>query len=995
MAQNKTTQSILKDMAINHNLKYVDCEYGDDSKLRTINEIDASLANEVHISRAMYSTTLFKLLGLKKLFPSSTSKVAVDVCEALKNMDVSKAKVFDPSTSQRVNVEGASGWLSRKGYPTEWKTFLKSALTSQNGDIGNAKVTIDNDVTSVTIPISNRTHNTAKIVAQVLSQNNNLTIGVTNGSHITFDDPSEVVSELPNILDGFITQYITATRNVTWEFPSDLETRISDGGYNCLNILFVPFYASWPATALVPSYTDFPQGYWPFIIFSTQPLTQEPVVVPRADVAVVTDSTGKISLRFAHPANIMYFGMSAFYGNVSYNETEYLSTWQTPIVETDVSEWNDKEYTFASSTIENQTQTAHSSVGMPRGCVWQMENDYGASNEEISWGNGSIGPSPSGDIYDVLKYRLTEAFNNAGYGINENYTMTWSLNADTASFFETNDLKYLTVGCVLSNNTPAGVLPIVIVTSKPINNAVISTGSNNCTVSFNVENNDTCNVAIMCDSQYFRSASAWKVGESADVTVDSVQWNGDTTIAVATGTYSITKYVNSSAYNRGTATWTYGAMANRTGSVLNYNIDLTATGGNIYQNIADALLNDTLKLPGSITFSDDNIDGVFDGTDEIADIAENVNAYPPDGEYSLIDDTQTYDDVIDTIKDKNDDSGVNQNVATPTRYIGDTNINYFSQLYKISSSELAELANFVYSSDWMDKAARLLGGNPLSGIISIMAFPFEADGTIASTIRISGTSAVYNDHNIIGTKVTNYKKTIHLGDIVLNNLNISEPNFSSYSPYTHAYIYLPFFGMQRIDFDTILSFLNEGGNPKLSLDYRAELITGSCAITMTLSNDYGVNFVILQTSAMIGLTIPLTSGTFPTIAGEIMNSVTGALKGSLAGPTGVAAGALSGMFQNTGEQHTVGGIAGNTGFSCSIDPYIVLTTHDLAPYYSDVTFKNQRGLVSKSCVKIRNLKDSYVELESFDLSSLGATKEEKDMLSEILRGGFWTDTSAT
>ena len=964
----------------------VECEYSSNGVLNKTNTIPfAEVDVGYKLNKAMYSTTLYKLLGLRKIFSEMGVGDIADVDNALKNIDPIGKTIYDTVSRQTLSI---NDYVQRYANARNWSSFLSGANVHKNEDLGKAQVVPLASGRGVGVTVSDLTERDCKIIAAVLAQNN-ISFTFETGTTMDLDDASAFVEALPSQLSNAIALFKPKWGGtITWTLPGGLANIISTNGYRYCTVTLVDMHYSWPGPQLLPSESwDNTFAWCPLFILSQYPIVGDVVVTEKYHtLGALGDCL--ITANFENSGDIALFSMYplSFYRDY----TSYTSV--------------AGNYTYVENTasLENFGFRLESTLAMGGSCGAPSGNENIFSNNEGSSFDTSVwGEDTPVDFTTTLKNKLTATFTEAGYGVGSGNTLSWALPrytdaSFTNTFAEEYDLKYLNVMALLSNSPSNACLPIVILSSAPIRNLAASTNSvgaytdPTCTVTFEADSGTK--IAILRDSSYFRSSSAWVInGNSKEA--QSYEWNGYSTIVTMNGTsYSGSWKVNALAGSL----WNAGTMVSRTAIQILQNSEISG-GDSPYPRMYDALYNGTLSLAGrTILFSDDTVEDLLEGADSITDVSDLVNVIPTDGTVSIIDGTTTIDDALDIIQANNIVNGVVTPTITPSRELTDYNINFFTKLYKIDASELSELARFIYNTDWTAKVIRTMSGNPMDGIISIMGYPFEPDAESGNTVlNICGTTAQWDPGtgliSVYGKKLNSFKQKVNMGSISLNQLSSVITNtFMDYSPYTSAYIYLPFFGLVDLDFDTILSFISQGGNPRLTLEYNVEFVTGSASIALRLKNDNGSDTVVLQTSAMLGLSIPTTSGTFPTIQNAIIGSVTGALKGAMLGGAGAVTGAIA-NFQGNDERKTMGGIAGNTGFASTLDPYIVIKTHAVGEYYNSDTFKRTNGYVSHSEAKLVNIKDEYLELEGLELTSTGATEREQEMLKEILEGGFWTD----
>ena len=220
--------------------------------------------------------------------------------------------------------------------------------------------------------------------------------------------------------------------------------------------------------------------------------------------------------------------------------------------------------------------------------------------------------------------------------------------------------------------------------------------------------------------------------------------------------------------------------------------------------------------------------------------------------------------------------------------------------------------------------------------------------------------------------------------------------YLDYSPYTKAYLYLPFIGSQQIDIDEFM-------NTTIGVEYHIDILTGAmfcyvtrnnkllltysgnCAENVPLSaNDFTSTISSMLSIATVGAgavaTIATAGAAAPALAGAGEAALGARTASSLIGAGATGAGAV--MTSKPSVQHS-GSLGGGAGAMGCLYPYILF----IAPRISLPEDQNKyTGFPSNKIVKIGSLSGFNV-IEAVNLSVKGATDAEISEIEAVLRNG--------
>lgn len=310
----------------------------------------------------------------------------------------------------------------------------------------------------------------------------------------------------------------------------------------------------------------------------------------------------------------------------------------------------------------------------------------------------------------------------------------------------------------------------------------------------------------------------------------------------------------------------------------------------------------------------------------------------------------------------------------------------FNTLYALSESEINALSNELWGADenklkQILNGLMLMGQNPLSCIVSLQLFPFDvtlkAQTTTVGRICLGATRM-----DTTGAKVKNLDSIIDLGSIKLRNYFNS---FFDYEPYSTAFIYIPYCG-------TIQLSLNDCTGKTISIKLLVDYMNGVC--TGVVFSD---GIPILYKNGVISQQISVTGTDTATMASNAISSSIGLLTNTnnlLAGGKDTSsiinnsANLLSSSFDYSAYRTIYQTQGANTSQINMLQPqkaYLVinLPKFDIADLYG-----KYHGFRCDFYDTVKNLK-GYVETDKPILDNITATEEEKQMITELMCGGFY------
>lgn len=302
----------------------------------------------------------------------------------------------------------------------------------------------------------------------------------------------------------------------------------------------------------------------------------------------------------------------------------------------------------------------------------------------------------------------------------------------------------------------------------------------------------------------------------------------------------------------------------------------------------------------------------------------------------------------------------------PTISVADTG---FVTLYKPSISQMNALASYMWGSFDID-AFKKVFANPMDVILGLSILPGIVPAGGSSSVMVGNVNT-----GISMTKVANQYVKFDCGSVTIKR---RWGAFLDYSPYTKAFIYLPFIGVEPIDVDEIM-------NKTVSVKYNIDVLSGGCCAFIEVDGTTLYSYI-----GQCACSVPVTGKDWSTMINGVLGAVSGITGtiGSLA--SGNVAGAVSGIAsvaQNvTGAKPTyqrsgsMGGMGGMMGIKT---PYIIIERPVQAvPGY-------QNHIIGYPSFITRLIGDfrGYTEIEQCHLENIPCTGEEMMEIENILKTG--------
>ena len=377
--------------------------------------------------------------------------------------------------------------------------------------------------------------------------------------------------------------------------------------------------------------------------------------------------------------------------------------------------------------------------------------------------------------------------------------------------------------------------------------------------------------------------------------------------------------------------------------------------------------------------------GILNGADVVTgDLVDAlptaINVYPADTvtEETIGTISIPIADAIEAIDQANEASGASEGIAL-NPLVSDTGDYGLFTLYKMTHAQLKTLSSKLWSSSFVDNI-HPFKNDPSEALISLMAYPIDIESAQSDSAVICGN---LNCSPASGKIVSKLFQTKSLGSIKIpERFN----NYMDYSPYTKISMYLPFIGFVKLDPDEVMG-------ATLTLEYRVELLTGTCVATIKVVKGT-LNAILYQFSGNMGVTLPLSASSFGRVYSNLIGSALslgGAIGGAIAtggALTPLVAGAVANVASNVEATKPditkSGGMGGNSGMCGNMSAYVIIdyVVPDTPDGYN--TFK---GKPTNKYLEVGSL-TGFVQLDSYHLDIPNITDDERVELDGLLTNGI-------
>lgn len=303
----------------------------------------------------------------------------------------------------------------------------------------------------------------------------------------------------------------------------------------------------------------------------------------------------------------------------------------------------------------------------------------------------------------------------------------------------------------------------------------------------------------------------------------------------------------------------------------------------------------------------------------------------------------------------------------------------FISLYSPTVSQLRSLANYLWTSDFVDNVKKMFG-DPMDVIIGLTQMPITVPTGASSSVK-----AGFIDTGISMPRVSQQYIDFDMGSISYGSY---WGNALDFDPYTKVQIYLPFIGFRTLNTNDVI-------NTTLTLKYRFDVLTGACTAWIKCGN-----FIRYEFSGQCGASIPVTSQNYNNVINTAINIVstvgTGIIGGVATGGLGtmasmatvngisnVASGVASGGMKPTVQRS--GGMGGSSSLMGMRTPFLVFQRPKTS---LPTNYNTLYGYASNKYLKLGNC-HGFTQVEHMHLQVAGATDDEMKEIENILHKGVF------
>ena len=316
-------------------------------------------------------------------------------------------------------------------------------------------------------------------------------------------------------------------------------------------------------------------------------------------------------------------------------------------------------------------------------------------------------------------------------------------------------------------------------------------------------------------------------------------------------------------------------------------------------------------------------------------------------------------------------------------------VDVFNRSYAITAATLRVLADDLWNAD-DDKFSelidglRLMGENPMNGLIDCRLYPFD----ITQMIETTGSQPIVIGRttlSVSGIKLgNNINAVIDLGSCNFREYNKS---FLDYAPYTTGRLVLPYCGTIPID---CAEFMGHEITAKMIVD----VITGACCCCVFLDD-----ILTISAQGVCGVSIPMTGTDSASYASGVLGGITNAVTGVANAAIGIATGDV-----NRAASGVAGAVGGAYGAATQPVEYAQSGTPtpscgnwlpQIAYFIIDSPIPNVPDnyghCVGYACEIYDNLSafSGFTVIANPDLTGFTATETEKEMIKQLMQEGIY------
>ena len=308
-------------------------------------------------------------------------------------------------------------------------------------------------------------------------------------------------------------------------------------------------------------------------------------------------------------------------------------------------------------------------------------------------------------------------------------------------------------------------------------------------------------------------------------------------------------------------------------------------------------------------------------------------------------------------------------------------------LYNPSDSELASIAQFLWSDDTLENFKKYFN-NFADNLMALYVLPVAPEAAAKASKVFKVGNLVSSDPSLQSVNyITDRYADIDMGSFYLKR---KWDSYLDVSPYTKLEIYLPYCGTHQLNTDEIVYPANmEGFLPttpqddiELKLNYRIDLVTGNIVATLFINGENRYQF-----TGKCGMSIPLTGANYNNMVQGAITAGAGfaatIASGGLTAPL-TASAAVSGTVMATKpDVYRSGNLSGDVSMLGYDTPYLIKTIPNKPKLTNQ---ENYTGLPSYKKDLLGNF-SGYTEVIEAHIDNVSCTDAERDKIMAYLKGG--------
>lgn len=292
----------------------------------------------------------------------------------------------------------------------------------------------------------------------------------------------------------------------------------------------------------------------------------------------------------------------------------------------------------------------------------------------------------------------------------------------------------------------------------------------------------------------------------------------------------------------------------------------------------------------------------------------------------------------------------------------------FISAYNPTKAQLQEVAGVMWTDNFIEELKKIWN-SPIEGIVSLHMLPFTPPTYGYANCKIGNYNTGISMKAIFSQYIKLQGGSMHVDERWCSALD--------YSPYTRAFIHIPFVGIQPVNIDDVM-------NKTIALEYVVDVLTGS-----------GVAFLKCEDAVLhtypcnMAMKIPFTMSDHQLLYQSLSNFAVSTGKAVAAGGNSpsATAGAISSALNVVTSKHSTvqksGVISSTYGMLDNFTAYIILHR----PIQSLASnFGHFKGYPCNITYTLSSL-SGYTEVEYAHLEGVTATDAEKEEIQSLLSQG--------